>query len=156
MQEKIVGILPNASSGLFGQKSYNLIITTTRLIAAITTNKMLKEAVQQTRQQSKQQADGILKQVSKTVMSTMGYHQKYYDMSIEEILLENPENFFIDKDMIKKIKVLSGTYIPEQAITNPHTLKIKTTTAKHKFLFKTMQPKEVKKLLVIPFGPIIK
>lgn len=156
MDEKIIGIIPNVDSGFFGQKSFNLVVTNKRLIAAILTNKMLKETVKQTREESKDQGDGVLKRIARTAFSGYAYHKKYFDMSPEDILLENTENFYLDSTMIKKIKVRSGAYNNEQGTYDPNILKIKSVNGKYKFLFSHMSTKEVKTLLSHPFGTLIK
>lgn len=155
MDEKIIGIIPNVSSGFFGQKSFNLIVTEKRLIAAIVTNKMLSEAVKQSREESKNQGDGVLKRMAKTAFSGYSFHKKYFDMSPDEILSENTENFYLDPAMIKKIKVRSGTYIQEQGTYQPNELRIKAINGKYKFSFSSISTKEAKTLLSHPFSGLI-
>jgi hypothetical protein len=155
MDEKIIGIIPNVSSGFFGQKSFNLIVTEKRLIAAIVTNKMLSEAVKQSREESKNQGDGVLKRMAKTAFSGYSFHKKYLDMSPDEILSENTENFYLDPTMIKKIKVRSGTYIQEQSTYQPNELRIKAINGKYKFSFSSISAKEAKTLLSHPFSGFI-
>ncbi|MDG6218370.1 MAG: hypothetical protein QCI00_02900 [Candidatus Thermoplasmatota archaeon] len=156
MDERIIGIIPNVSSGFFGQKSFNLIVTDKRLIVAIVTNKMLSEAIKQTREESKDTGDGVLKRMAKTASAGYTFHKKYFNMSPDKILAENTENFYLNQTMIKKIKVILGTYIPEKGISNPNELKIKATNGKYKFLFSNMSTKEVKTLLSHPFGNLVK
>lgn len=151
MDEKIIGIIPNVDAGFLGQKSFNLVVTDKRLIAAILTGKMISEAVKQTREESKNQGEGILKRMAKTAFSGYSYHQKYFNMSPDEILSENTENFYLDNTMIKKIKVMHGAFNHQQNIYDPNILKIKAINKKYKFSFTSMSAKEAKNLLAHPF-----
>jgi hypothetical protein len=152
MDESIVGIISNVRSGLLGQKTYNLIITDKRLIAAIVTSKMLSDAAKQQAADSKERGEGLLKRMASTAFSGYHYHEKYFDMSPDEILSENTDNFYLEPSMIKKISIKHGHYNDHQGRHDPHQLKIKANNGKFAFSFSSVNPKQAKEILSHAFG----
>ena len=155
MVESIVGIISNVRTGLLGQKTYNLIITDKRLIAAVVTSKMLSDAARQQAAESKAKGEGLLKRMASTAFSGYHYHEKYFDMSPEDILSENAENFCLEPSMIKKISIKQGYFNEHQERSNPHQLKIKTTNGKYSFSFSSANPKQAKQFLSQAFGSFL-
>lgn len=155
MEESIVGIIPNVSTGLLGQKAYNLIVTDKRLIAAVMTSKMLSDAAKTQAAESKGRGEGFLKRMASTAHSHSHFHEKYFEMSPDEILSEHPENYYLDPSMIKKMSIKKGSINDFEDKTNPHQLNIKSTKGKFKFSFSTITPKEVKKVLSPAFNGFI-
>ena len=156
MEESIIGIIPNTHSGMFGQKAYNLIVTDKRLIVAALKSAMIKEHIKKKSDESKEAGDGALKRWAKSAFSGYSYFQKYFDMKPEEILAENPENYFLDASMIKKISVKQGHIDQESNRSLPNEIKIKSTQGKYKFTFTGITVKEVKGFLSQPFGGCVK
>lgn len=156
MEEKILGIIPNTHTGMFGQKAFNLIITERRLIAAALKSDMIKQAAKEKSEESKEQGDGILKRMAKTAFVGVDLYKKYYQMSPETIVAENPENFSIEPSMVKKISVKTGTFDQESNRSTPNEIRIKSTLGKHVFSFTSIQPKEARTLLSQTFGSVLK
>jgi hypothetical protein len=155
MEESIVGIIPNVSTGLFGQKAYNLIVTDKRLIAAVMTSKMLSDAAKKQSEESKSRGEGFLKRMASTAFSHSHFHEKYFEMSPDEILSEHSENYYLDPSMIKKMSIKKGSNTDFEEKSNPHQLKIKSTKGKFTFSFSTITPKEVKNVLSSTFNGFI-
>ena len=100
--EEIVGIIPNTKSDFLGQKAYNLIVTNHRLIVAELTKDMLKDEAKRVTDETKEKEEGIFSRMAKTMSSGTNLYQKYYSMSIESILTENPGNYSIAVNDVKK------------------------------------------------------
>jgi len=147
MDESIIGIISNVRTGLLGQKAYNLIVTDKRLIAAIVTSKMLSDAAKKQAAESKEKGEGLLKRMASTAFSGYHYHEKYFEMTPEDILSENTENFYLDPSMIKKISIKNGYFDEHQEKSNPHQLKIKSNNGKFVFSFSSVNPKQAKEFL---------
>jgi hypothetical protein len=155
MNESIVGIISNVRTGLLGQKAYNLIITDKRLIAAVVTSKMLSDAAKQQAADSKARGEGLLKRMASTAFSGYHYHEKYFDMSPEDILSENTDNFSLEPSMIKKMSIKHGHFNENQGKQDPHQLKIKANNGKFTFSFSSVNPKQAKEILSQAFGSFL-
>ena len=156
MEETIRGIIPNTHAGLLGQKAFNLILTDRRLIVATLTSEMIKQAAKQKAEESKQQGEGILKRMAKTAFAGVDLYKKYYGMPIENILSENPGNYYLEPSMVHKISVKQGRYDDSSGRSTPNEIKIKSTQGKHVFTFPNPSAKEAKALLTQTFGTVVK
>ncbi len=153
--EEIVGIIPNTHAGFLGQKAYNLIVTNQRLIVAELTSDMLKNEAKKAREESKEQGEGFLKRMAKTMTSGTSYYQKYFDMPVENILNENPNNYSISVNDIKKIRIKIGMMY-EDGKNNPNEIRIKWNNGKETFRFSNIGAGEAKKILKKTFGNLVK
>ena len=108
--EKIVGIIPNVSrkKGLFNSELCNLVVTNRRLIVAILSDEMQKEATQKADQEAKEHGEGRFKRFVKAAEAHYSVYQKYLSMPVEEIISETEGNFFIDASQIKSIGIEGG------------------------------------------------
>lgn len=153
--EEVVGIIPNTHAGFLGQKAYNLIVTNHRLIVAELTKDMVKEEVKKVTTESKEQGDGILKRMAKTMTSGVNIYQKYYSMPVENILNENPGNYSIAANDVKKIRVKIGMMY-DDGRNNPDEIRIKWTKGKDSFKFSSVGAGEAKNILKKTFGDLVK
>lgn len=153
--EEIVGIIPNTHAGFFGQKAYNLIVTNQRLIVAELTSDMLKKEAEKARQESKEQGDGFLKRWAKTATSGTSFYQRYFSMPIDSILNENPSNYSISVNDVKKIRIKIGTMYDDGKKT-PNEIRIKWSNGKENFRFSSISSNEVKSILKKTFGGLVK
>ncbi len=149
--EKIIGIIPNTHTGLFGNKCYNLVVTDKRLIAAELTSQMIKDSAKKNADESKARGEGILKRMASTMFSGVNYHEKYFSMPVEQIISENPNNFVIEPKMVRKIKVSYKTIDAEQN-KYQNEIKIKWTGGKSVFRFNSISKKDAKNILANTFN----
>ena len=152
---QIIGIIPYVRAGLLGQKSYNVIITNSNLIVAQMTNAMVNEEIKKVREESKDKGDGFLKRMASTMTAGYHIHERYFNMTPDQILNENPENFLISNDSIKKIRIKMGQ-IHEDGRNQPNTIKIVCNNAKYKYTFTQITSKQVKELLSQTLGSKVK
>lgn len=153
--EEIVGIIPNVQSGFLGQKAYNLIVTNNRLIVAELTNDMIKNEAKKVREDSKSQGEGFFKRMAKTMTSGTSYYQKYFSMPVENILNENPNNYNIFVNNVKKIRINNG-YMHNDGKRIPNEIKIKWDNGKVSFKFTSIGSGEAKNILRKSFGNLVK
>ncbi len=156
MENEIVkGIIPNVRAGLLGQKAFNIIITESNLIVAQMTNAMVNEEIKNVREESKDKGDGFLKRMASTMTAGYHIHERYFNMTEEQILNETSGNFSISNASIKKIRIKMGQ-IYEDGRNQPNTLKIVCDNAKYKYTFTQITSKQAKELLSQTLGSIVK
>ncbi len=153
--EKIIGIIPNTHTGIFGNKCYNLVVTDKRLIAAELTSQMIKDAAKKNSEESKARGEGLLKRMASTMFSGTNYYDKYFSIPIEQIISENPGNFVIEPHMVRKIKV-SYRAIDAEQNKYQNELKIKWTGGKSVFRFNSISTKDAKNILANTFSSQVK
>ncbi len=102
-------MIPNASrkKGLMSTEMFNIVVTNQRLVFALMTSQMVKEAAASHRGEG---FGGYLKAVG----SGYTLWQRYLQMPPEEALRENPNNFAVYFNQIRKVKfsgdkILFGT-----------------------------------------------
>ncbi len=154
-EEKIIGIIPNVQSGLFGNKAYNLIVTNQGILVAQLTNKMLKEEMEKNHQTAKARGDGFLKRIGNQMASRATFHKRYLSMSKDQIINETEGNYLIPEAEIKKIRIKAGQVYQEEK-TIPNELKVVWSSGKAKFSFNQITVNEVKKILKQSAGKKVK
>jgi len=153
--KQIIGIIPNVKVGLLGQKAFNIIITDSNLIVAQMTNDMVNEENKKVREESKDKGEGFLKKMASTMTAGYHIHERYYNMTTEQILNENTGNFIISNNSIKKIRIKMGQ-IYQDGRNQPNTLKIVCDNAKYKYTFTQITSKQAKVLLTQTIGSKVK
>jgi hypothetical protein len=128
--EKLVGIIPAVSrkKGFLSMEAFNVVVTERRMIFAIMTPEMIKEAAKQER---KKGLAGVFS------AAFVGYtlHERYLDMPPEAALNENPENFAVDLGAIKKVKVKGGNSWVRSGVTQYEQGQLEIETAGEKYKF---------------------
>lgn len=135
--EPIVAIVPNAAlkSGLMGMKRtvYTLALTRQRVLCAQVTNAMMKQAVIDARDDAKADGKGFFGQWGAQLTAYNKMAARYFTMSPDEILAENPGNFAIDRTQIEKAKLKAGVIGDENTGSSPDKLLLKTSAQKYTF-----------------------
>ncbi len=130
--------------GLFGFQTWNLVVTPQRLVFAFMTQKMMNDAVRQAQEQAKRDGKGLLGRIA----AQMGWMQlmvnRYAATPVDEALAEQPENFFILPNQIKKVKVESRSHPDDQSTEH---VVFETTSGKYDFELKVGQPREARQIL---------
>lgn len=131
--ETLIGIIPAVSrkKGLLGAESFNIVVTEKRMIFAEMTGDMVKEEAKKYGQ------EGFLTGMLGAM--TVGYtlHKRYLNMSPEDALHENPGNFFIDLNRIKKVRIEEGKRQREKSRGNEthENSRIEIETIGEKYTF---------------------
>lgn len=149
-----MGIIPNLSTGIFGQRTYDMIVTNYRLIFA----RPSKETVNQEHEKAMAgvQGEGLLTRWKTSIASGFNYHQRYYQMPPEAILREGPDNFEIRPEQVTKIRVYPGQFIDDYSNRTSHTMKIKWSGGKIKYSFDQTEPSQIVNLLKPMLGNRVK
>ena len=107
MEEKMVGLIPVLKKPKsFGRwDTYALVITDQRLVFAQLTSKMLKEAAAEAQRRGKEEGKGFFSRWADQLKATMAYSQRYWDIPPEQALHENPGNFSIPNQEIRKMQI---------------------------------------------------
>jgi len=153
--EGIVGVISMVQrrKGLFGSESFTLVLTLERLIFAKMTSEMLKDAVVDARQQAKSQGKGFFGQWKAQLGAYSARARAYFDMPVEAILREHPDNFQIPVSQVRKVQVRHGAYDEE---TNTPDQLIIHAGNKYRFNLAGTGAGETKKILKQVLGDRVK
>lgn len=148
------GIIPDLSTGTFGQKAYNLVVTNYRLIFAEVTTELLNQEREKTAANTQNQ--GMMSRWAAQMSSHSEFHKRYLSIPPQEILRESPNNYELRPQQINSIK-LHGTQYSSYDGKNPgNKMVIKSTLGKEKFRFHRMNTRQVKDLLRPLLGPKVR
>ncbi len=103
--EKVIAVFPNGSTGVFGSKVYDVVLTDERLILAITSKEQIKEALEKSREESKEKGEGFFKKIGSTIKASAAVHERYHEMAPADIVTENAGNISIPFSSIKSVRV---------------------------------------------------
>ena len=81
----------------------NVAVTDTRCIFAKLTSDLLKKAAAEANQKGKEEGKGFFSRWGDQMSATSKYGDRYLNMSADDVLKENPDNFAIDHTEIKAI-----------------------------------------------------
>jgi hypothetical protein len=150
--ETLTGIIPGImrKKGLFGVEAMNGIVTNARIIFAVQTNEMLR--------QESASAGGFLAKMA--AAATAGYNvwKRYLNIPPEQALRENPQNFAIFLNQIRRVKFDAGRTIFKKGVVSvgvgvnrdddePAHLEIETVSEKLKFDVATHFQEEARTVL---------
>lgn len=151
--ENIIGVIPNLSTGMFGQSSYTLVVTNYRLIFA----EITKQLLDQERQKNVSNVQGGMMSRWKAQMSShFNFHNRYFNIPPQAILQESPNNYEIRPEQVKSVKVHGGQYNHGSGRQNPNKLVIKSTLGKKKFNFDKMNINQAKEIMGRLLGPKVR
>ncbi|MFO7791570.1 MAG: hypothetical protein R6W73_01125 [Candidatus Saliniplasma sp.] len=151
--ERVMGIVPRLSTGLFGQNSYTLVVTNYRLIFAEVTNQLLNQ--ERERAVSSVQNEGMMTKWKASMSSHSDFHNRYYKIPPQSILQESPNNYELRPGQVNSVKIKTGFHSQEYTQRGTSKMIIKSSIGKKKFTFDQMNPKDVKHLLGQLLGPRI-
>ncbi|MFW6196540.1 MAG: hypothetical protein ACOC5D_04305 [Thermoplasmatota archaeon] len=150
--ERVTGVIPDLRTGMFGRKSYSLVVSNQRLIFA----EVSTELMNQEREKAVSQSNGFMGRWKASVASGFTFHERYYDMDPDMILRESPENFEIRPEQIKSVKLKGSQYGADQSCKSYNKMLIKWTGGKDKYNFQKVSTGEVKKALTPLLGSKVK
>lgn len=151
-EERVLGVIPNAKSGMLGTKVYNIVVTDRRIIMASLTSDMIKDEVKRVTEESKEQVLGRLKRMAATMTAGTNLYRRYFSMPVADILSETNGNFTIEPEQIKSVKIKSNISDDRTG----HKLLIKWAGGKLILNFSDINRKEAKSLLVQTLGNKVK
>ena len=156
--ETIVGVIPGLQrrKGFLGMQAdmFSLVLTSSRLVFALMTTQMQKDAVEQARQAAKQQGKGSLGQWGAQFGWTQVLVDRYTGMSADAILAEGQANFAILNSQVKKARVKVD--VGNEDSSSSTRLEIETASAKHAFEVTAGSSNDIKRLLQRTLGAAVK
>jgi hypothetical protein len=152
--EPVIGII----GGLGQQKglsarAYNLIVTQQRLVFARLTDQMLKAATEQSKQEAKAEGRGFFGQWGAMFKANAKVCERYYQMPIDMILQETPDNFVVYPQQVRRVRILIANSMDQ---TNTIDRLVIHATSKMTFLLKGTNARETKQILRQVLGNIVK
>jgi hypothetical protein len=140
--ENIIGVIPGASrkKGMFAIEAYHVVVTEKRLIFAIVTKEAIKEESQKS---SGKGFGGFLK----TALAGNDLTQRYLNLTPQQALRETPENFDIDINRIRKIKIEKGLENMDNRNDNDGKLILETVGDKLSFALRNHYVDTARELL---------
>lgn len=137
--EKVIGIMPCLSrkKGLLAVEGFNAVVTDRRIVFALMTNEMIRE-------EAKKDRGGFLANMAGAATAGYNIWKRYQNMTPEQALTENPQNFAIALNQIRKVKFDAGRTLLKKGVISvgvnvnrdkdePAHLEIETATEKIKF-----------------------
>jgi len=145
-EEPIVGLLGGLGlqKGMFKSETYNLVVTTERLIFAELTSAMVNAQAQLGKEQAKAEGKGFFKQWGAMLSANNAILERYNAMPIADMLRESPNNFTVPLSQISKARVISGS--SDDDSSSPDQLVIHAGR-KMKFTLKGTSAGQVKRTL---------
>lgn len=111
-QNEVIGIVPNLKrSKMMGilTDSFTLVVTESDSIFAKITNEVMKQVVQESRDQAKAEGKGFFGQWGAQIKGSFRYAERYARMSGPAVLAEDKANFAIPNAAIRSIKIKKKT-----------------------------------------------
>jgi hypothetical protein len=131
-KELIFGAIPVIhKKSIFSVESYHVIVTERRLIMALLTNEMVKEAAKN------EGKEGFWSGMVGVMTLGYTYYKKYLNLDPEIALKETPQNYQIDRGQISRLRFQEGRKRrdPQKKIDvyDNAKLEIETQGVKHSF-----------------------
>ena len=116
---------------MFSSEAFHLIVTSKRMIFAAFTNEMVKQAAREAGQ------TGFFSGLIGAATIGFTYYKKYLTLDPEAALRENPQNFALQRDSIRKVKLEMGSRHRDPKTRHEtwdeSKLEIETTAEKYSF-----------------------
>ena len=149
--EPVIAAIPvRLKKGVFQIKRFVMVFTQQQLLFSYITPNMQKEMATLAKNEAKSRGKGILGQMAATISSSFNIYERYFDMSVQQIMQENSENFTIPHNCVTKIKFNRGRFErnEETETYKEGVILIKTVSATYKFILETSrEEKELERLL---------
>ncbi len=155
-----MGIITGLSrtKGFMKIETFDLIITPGRLVFALITQKMINDAIRQVQAESKRQGKGLLAQIGAQMAYWDVIEQRHLEMSVEAILAEQPDNFFVPNQQVESVEIIEDEADDEAILTQvKYTLEIATRSRKYQFGWQGKpRRQEARELLYEVLGDVVK
>lgn len=147
----MLGVIPSVqrSKGVLGYQSFNVVVTSRRLVFALMTQQIMNDAIRQASADGQRQGKGLLGRMSAQMGWMKSVMERYRTMPIEAALAEHADNFFIPLDEINQVNVEgSGFEDDDEAgaissagnlATSKSELVIESASGTYQFLLKAAE-----------------
>jgi hypothetical protein len=137
MSERIAAVIPLVRKPKsFGRSdTYTLVATESRMVFAEMTTDMMKQAVAEAQRKGKEEGKGFFARWGDQLKACMTFSDRYWDMTPDEALLENPKNYAIQNGAVKKIsvKAKNDSNGPDEVGRSYTELKIESGAGKFEY-----------------------
>lgn len=137
MSERIAAVVPLVRKPKsFGRSdTYTLVVTDSRMVFAELTADMMKQAVVEAQRKGKEEGKGFLARWGDQIKACMTFSERYWSMTPDEALLENPKNYSIANPTVKKIwvKAKNDSNGPDDVDRSYTELKIESGAGKFEY-----------------------
>jgi len=125
--EQVKTIIPNLSvyKGWGRYDTYNLIVTDGRSIFSKLTNEMMNKAIQARRAKAEGEGKGFFGKWKAQMQGFDTYVDYYQGMTLDQILIENKDNFALDNSSIRGLNIRDET--DDESMMSLYGLEIQTT-----------------------------
>lgn len=149
-----MGVIPyiTRARGLFKREVFNLIVTPRRLAFALVTDTMMKGAAKDALEQAKQEGKNVLGRTAAMWRSRGDLWGRYFTMSIEEILAQQPGGFELPLEHVRSARTHAG----DIEDNSRDMLVLETTSGKLSFSLGDTDARQTKKILAQVLGPRMK
>ena len=134
--EQVMGVIGNAKKmKMLGASwdTYNLVITDQRMILAQMTQPMINAAIIEAQTKAKEEGRGLISQMMHQMSAMFQYSQRYFSISPDQALAENPGNRGIGNRSISSIKMKIQDAGAGGAEYNEFRMVIESTDGKYEF-----------------------
>ncbi|MCW4009092.1 MAG: zinc ribbon domain-containing protein [Candidatus Bathyarchaeota archaeon] len=153
--EPVLGVLLLRKPKSFGRyDTFTGVVTAQRLIFAQMTNDMLKDAIQQARDQAKAEGKGFWGQWGDQMKASFGYTQRYLSMAPSAALAETAGNFDVKHGAVREVKLKLKDV--NQGNMESHEFELEIQSAAGKFGFRMDENKDCVQLLKQVYGERVK
>jgi len=159
MSERIASVIPLVRKPKsFGRSdTYTLVLTDSRMVFAELTGDMMKQAAMEAQQKGKEEGKGFFARWGDQFKATMTFSERYWQMSPDEALAENPRNYAVQNSSVKKIKVSTKDESRGSDDAGRSYTELKIEAGAGKFEFRVDgQARPIKEALKGVFGDIVK
>lgn len=146
--EPILGIVTvGKSKGLMGMRhdSYNMIVTSSRLVFAYVSPQLMKAAVKQAREEAKQEGKGLLRQWGAQLAWLSVLERQYQTMTMDAVLRQYPGSFVVANHQVRRVRYRRNRD-DEDGQTHDELI-LRTDDGKLRFKLLTGNLRQVKQLL---------
>ncbi|WP_407354716.1 hypothetical protein [Methanolobus sp. WCC5] len=140
MEDEIIGIVPNMKKSKMLGLSYDtftLVATPDATIFAKVTSDIMKQVVQESRDQAKAEGKGFFGQWGAQIKGSFRYAERYAGMSAQAVLAESPANFAIPNAGISSIKVKKKTTYDDDNSSSSNSWEVTIQSDSGKMKLKT-------------------
>ncbi len=146
--EIVYGVLGGSLKlGLFKSTSAAVVVTNRRLVYAMLTNQMMKDAVNKAGEKAKAEGKGLLGRIGATMSATGDMLRKLASMDPDEVIAMNPDNFSVPVDAVVKARFDRITKTDHEGDSHGESLDLHIATGDRKLklnvTFMTASPEEM-------------
>ncbi len=141
MEERVLFVAPSSlKKSLFKTESWTIIITDKRLVFAKYTPDIIKKEAMERKESAKEEGRSKIGQFFAQASASFTWYKRYYEMTVDEALKENAENFFLVPQDVINYQVKEGRTFTDsdgQVDKNPNELILNTNKGKMVFVTKS-------------------